>query len=166
MLNILSLKGDEVIVDSGCGSGFYSLEITKRLVDGKVISVDISDEMLAKLRRQVDKKRLNNSIDIRKGDCAYLPVEDNSADVGIIVAVWHHLKDPDKANKELFRVIKPSGRIVAIDFKNGGHHKQDIENKHKTLGIEEMKSILKDAGFVNIKAEIVGSWVVGYADKP
>lgn len=164
---ILNLKGDEVVVDSGCGSGFYSLAIGEKLVNGKVISVDISNEMLDKLRRQVDKRRLNNRIEVRKGDCTDIPVVDNFADVGIIVAVWHHLSDTRKANKELFRVIKPSGRIIAIDFKDGGHHNQDIGNdNYKTLGIMEMNAILKDAGFVNIKVEFVGSWVVGYADKP
>lgn len=167
VFKILNLKGDEVVVDSGCGSGFYSLAIGEKLVDGKVISVDISNEMLHKLRKQIDKRRLNKRIEIRQGDCTDLPVADNSADVGIIVAVWHHLTDPQKANQQLFRVIKPSGRIIAIDFKDRGHHNQDNQNEeHKTLGIEEMNSLLKDTGFVNIKVEFVGSWVIGYADKP
>lgn len=164
VFKILNLRGDEVIVDSGCGSGFYSLALGEKLEDGKVISVDISDEMLNRLRRQVKKKRLNDSIEIRQGDSTDLPVADNTADIGIIVAVWHHLEDPKKANQELLRVIKPSGRIVAIDFKDGGHHDQHGENN--TLGIEEMKALLEEAGFINIKVKFVGSWVIGYGDKP
>lgn len=164
VFRILNLKGNEVIVDSGCGSGFYSLELGKKLVDGKVISVDISHEMLDKLRKQVDKKGLDKQIEIREGDCSNLPLQDNSADIGIIVAVWHHLKNPIKANQELFRVIKPSGRIVAIDFKDGGHDNEGEE--HKNLGKDEMNTLLKESGFINIKVEFVGSWVVGYGDKP
>lgn len=164
---VLDLKGNEIVVDSGCGSGFYSLAVAKKLENGKVISVDISKEMLGGLEKQIKKKRLADRIEIKQGDCTKLPVDDNYADIGIIVAVWHHITDPKKANQELFRVIKSQGRVVAIDFKDGGHHHHKEAHKfQKTFGVDEMKQYLSEVGFVNEQAEIRGRWVLGYADKP
>lgn len=167
VFDLLNLKGNEVIIDSGCGPGFYSLQIAKRLPHGKVIGIDISDEMLTTLDKQMKKQKLQNQIDIRQGDCMNLPVDDNYADVGLTVAVWHHLPAPLKATQELFRTIKPQGRVIAIDFKDGGHeHHKHAHRFQKKFGTPEMEKLLAEAGFVNEHAELIGNWVIGYADKP
>jgi ubiquinone/menaquinone biosynthesis C-methylase UbiE len=171
IFELLSIKGDEIILDAGAGSGFYSLAIAKKMASGKVISVDISREMLTSLEKQAKRGHLLDYIDIRLGDCAKLPIENNTVDKAITVLVWHDMNMPNSAevaSQELYRVLKPGGKVVAVEWisKGEGHGSGHHRGFGEPFGEKEIKQILNQTGFVNEQAEVVRRLVIGYAEKP
>ncbi len=171
---ILGLEGDEVVLDAGCGSGFYSLDVAKRLSTGKVICVDVSETMLASLRRGARKRGLDGRLEVHLGACENLPIADAAADIGFSVVVWHHLDEPPAAGRELFRVIKPGGRAVVIEFNESAEKSRQRHHDHAPagnpggheLGGPGVERILGDAGFVDVQAEVIRGWVLVHGVKP
>ncbi len=117
LLDFLQLSGDEVVLDSGCGSGFHTLLLAEELPNGKVLAVDLSSEMLDRLEKNARKRGLEGRIEVIHGDGLDLDMDDNSVDRALSAAVWHHLDDPQGACKELVRVVRPGGRVVVVDLK-------------------------------------------------
>jgi arsenite methyltransferase len=102
------LRADERVVDVGCGAGIDSL-IAATMVgtEGRVIGVDMTPSMLQKARRAADEMALTNEA---------LPVEDGWADVVISNGVLNLMPDKAAALEEMFRVLKPDGRLQIGDI--------------------------------------------------
>ncbi|MBI2220322.1 MAG: methyltransferase domain-containing protein [Acidobacteria bacterium] len=170
LLRALDLRGDELVVDAGCGSGFYSLAIAGRLTSGRVICVDLSDEMMARLARRTARQGLSGRVDIRKGDVTALDLDEGLAGWAVSNGVWHELREPAQAARELFRVLQPGGRVVVTDFRDtrlgrriaAAHRAGD----HGPFSVDELKALLEAAGFARVGAEPVGHWVLAWGRKP
>lgn len=108
----------------GVGGGMELLQFAyfSRQNNG-VIGVDVVDEMLAASERNfADAEQLNpwfkkEMVDLRKGDALNLPVEDNSIDVAAQNCLFNIFKQDElkQALKEMYRVLKPRGRLVMSD---------------------------------------------------
>jgi ubiquinone/menaquinone biosynthesis C-methylase UbiE len=167
VLDLLALEGDETVVDSACGSGYYTLPLAKELSTGRVEAVDLSDAMLKRLGKRLKRARLSERVNISKGDCEALPLEAGTAQAGIIIAALHHLDHPHKAMEELCRVLEPGGRVVAVDWNPEVHqhkhaHKHGADQGHSEVNIDQL---LTDAGFADIHIEPRRSWMIGWARK-
>jgi len=166
VLRSLDLKGDERILDAGSGSGFYSIYLAKHLDSGKIVAVDQSKEMLAFLDRKARRKKLSDRIETHHGDLLELPLEDEAVDMGISIAVLHHIPEIRKALQELYRVIRPGGRLVVVDW-----DADDSINPHKHGGhdhglhIDEFHGLLRETGFTNITQGRVKKWILLYAER-
>lgn len=99
----LSLPHDPVIVDVGCGTGATAAALSKI---GSVVCVDVSPLALDYCRQ----RGLGNLLEAR---AEYLPLEPGSADIVVALDILEHLEDDSAALKEILRVLKPGGRIVA-----------------------------------------------------
>ena len=166
ILAYLALEGDERVLDAGAGSGYYSLNLARQLPRGQVVALDISPTMLDILARGAKRRKLQKRIAIREGDCGAIPLADAEMDNAITVAVWHHVPDSQLAVRELFRVLKPGGKVVAVDWiASGGHHHRHQE-KEWIFDSQAMTAHLNQAGFGSIKVETLGRWVIGFARKP
>lgn len=107
VLERLDLRGDETVLDAGCGSGRVSAELLKRLPRGRLIAVDGSEAMIAKAR-----ERLGEGVEYVVADLAELtPAE--PVDLVFSTATFHWITDHDRLFGHLHQALKPGGRLVA-----------------------------------------------------
>ncbi|MHA2097791.1 MAG: class I SAM-dependent methyltransferase [Candidatus Kariarchaeaceae archaeon] len=159
LVQLLFSNQATTFLDLGCGSGNYTFEIAKQL--GKnMFAIDQSNLMIDTIKK---KRRLfANLVQFNLGDAHCLPFKDNSFDGVFATNVLHHLHDKTKALKEVFRMLRPEGRIAIF-----GSTKEQIQNYWlneyfpqglqkacaRTIGKAKLKSMLEFTNFKSIKFE-------------
>lgn len=116
LLELLKIKPDQVVVDFGAGSGFYTLRMAGLVPKGKAIAVDIQPEMLAIIERKKKADGIENIELIRntEDDPKLAP---DSADLILLVDVYHELSLPYEVTRSLAKALKPGGRLVLVEFR-------------------------------------------------
>lgn len=117
----LRLKKGMTFLDMACGRGEYSLVVSKMIGNtGLVHAVDLWEEGIADLRRQISDRKIKN-IDARIADLREgIPVKDHRVDVCLMATVLHDLVETNGAGQaltEAARVLKPEGMLAVIEFK-------------------------------------------------
>jgi trans-aconitate 2-methyltransferase len=106
VLDRLDLRGDETVLDAGCGSGRVTKVLQERLPRGKVIAVDASPSMVEKAR-----EALGPEADVFVSDLVDLDLHDE-VDAVFSNAVFHWIPDHDRLFARLFEALKPGGQLV------------------------------------------------------
>lgn len=113
---ISSLKTGETVLDLGCGAGLDVLLAAQKVgPTGKAIGIDMTDDMIHRARDNAQKAGLSN-VEIHLAEIESLPLEDNSVDCVISNCVLNLVPDKSVAFAEIFRVLKPRGRLTASDL--------------------------------------------------
>ena len=121
---ILKLKGDEKVLDVGCGLGRMTICVAKHLNTGKVIGIDIWDKMeipgnspeRAYTNAQIEGVR--DRVEFKTGNILSIPFPDNSFDVVTSSSVINNLHGDSeklKALEEILRVLRPGGRFLLLE---------------------------------------------------
>lgn len=107
----LQLRGDETVLDAGCGSGSVTFDLLEKLPRGLIYAVDASSEMIASLQRQVDERGVTNVVPIRASLTDFTLPE--PVDAVFSNAVFHWITDDDALFGCLYSATKPGGRLRA-----------------------------------------------------
>lgn len=109
-LDSLGLRGDENILDAGCGTGRVTAELLRRFPRSRVTAVDASENMVHEAR--VGLQEFAGRVTIERQDLLDLPYS-NAFDVVFSTAVFHWIKDHERLFAVLLHVLKPGGVLVA-----------------------------------------------------
>ena len=161
VLERLELKGDELVIDAGCGSGRITEALIERLPRGRVIAVEQSASMI-----EAARGRLGERAELRVDDLLELHL-DEQADAILSTATFHWIKDHPRLFGSLHAALRPGGRLVAqcggtgnIDILRGkagrvcerdpyAAHFADWQNPWNYAGPEETRERLLAAGFTS-----------------
>ncbi len=146
-----AIGASDTIVDLGCGTGdLLPLLKTKSL---HVIGVEKSVKMLEEARKHYELDR--DGIDLRIGELEHLPLRDEEAEIALTNLVLHHLSEPQKAIKEVHRILKPGGSFIIIDLHL--HKDEDMRLKFGDLwlgfSMDRLENWLQKSGFLPKKVE-------------
>jgi trans-aconitate 2-methyltransferase len=112
VLGRLPLRGDETVLDAGCGSGRVTEQLLARLPAGRVVALDGSPAMVDAARARLAPFAAR--VDFVVADLmAPLPLPEASADAILSTATFHWIPDHDRLFQNLARVVRPGGRFVA-----------------------------------------------------
>jgi ubiquinone/menaquinone biosynthesis C-methylase UbiE len=156
---LASLKKGETVLDLGSGGGIDAFIASKKVgAKGKVIGVDMTEEMIQKAKTTAKKNGYDN-VEFKLGEIESLPLEDNSVDVVISNCVVNLAPDKEKVYNEVYRVLKPGGRIMISDIVTEEELpeevRQDFESWAGCVAGALVKSkyldTIRKAGFTNTK---------------
>ena len=160
----LRLRGDERVLDAGCGSGRVTAQLLERLPNGQVVALDGSADMLTEARRRLVRAVEEKRLELIQADLrAPLPLE-QPVDAILSTATFHWLPDHAALYRQLAAVLTPGGQLAA---QYGGVG--NIARVRKAIDAawplddawpgpwnfsapEQARTYLADAGFVDVEA--------------
>ncbi len=104
------------ILDLATGTADLAIALAKRNPQAHIVGMDISEKMLEIGKKKVAKQKMDPQIELRVGDAASLPFEDNTFDAVTVAFGVRNFEDLDKGLSEIHRVLKPNGQAVILEF--------------------------------------------------
>jgi ArsR family transcriptional regulator len=121
----------------------------------RVVGIDRSPDVLKRARALAERRGVKN-ITWKRGDMEKLPLEDTSVDVVLLSQALHHAADPARAMSEAARVLRPGGRVVALDLRE--HDQEWVRDRvgDRWLGFRdgELERLVLGAGLTDAKVRI------------
>lgn len=167
MLDLVNLQPGEQVLDVGCGTGTLAIAAKYRVgATGTVCGIDASPEMIARARKKAKK----NGVEVRfeNGVVEELSFADGTFDAVLSTLMLHHLgrKARQQCLREIRRVLKPGGRVVAIDFGEPAQNGMRISahfHRHGHVKFSDLVSMMNAAGFPTVAVGPVGTRNLHYA---
>ena len=105
------------VLDAGTGPGTLVRELARSLPGLQVYGIDLSDDMIRLARAHARSEQLEERVHFESGDVAHLPYPDQSFDVVVSTISIHHWFELEQPLRELYRVLRPGGRLWIYDFR-------------------------------------------------
>jgi arsenite methyltransferase len=144
ILDRIHLRGDETVLDMGCGRGAVLTAVARRLTTGRVTGVDIwsttdqSGNAKDVALRNASLESVGDRVQIETADMRSLPFPDATFDLVVSSLAIHNIRsnaDRKRAIAEAFRVVKPGGRIVIADIRATARYADAL----RTLGASNVE---------------------------
>jgi ubiquinone/menaquinone biosynthesis C-methylase UbiE len=160
VVELASLKPGESVLDVGCGTGTLAIA-AKRCVgpQGRVSGIDPSPEMIQRARKKARKSGIE--IIFENAAAEKLPFPDAAFDCVLSTVMLHHL--PEEARRkclsEIRRVLKPGGRLLAVDFGGPAEHRRSLVahfRQHMNFDLRKVIPMLDEVGLNAVQSGPVG----------
>jgi trans-aconitate 2-methyltransferase len=166
----LKLRGNELVLDAGCGTGRLTADLLEALPNGHVIGVDLSQNMLGSAREHLSGD-FGSRLNLVACDLLHLPFK-RRFDVIVSTAAFHWVLDPDRLFRDLHDLLVPDGRMEAQC--GGGPNVVRLRERANSLmaspkfarffvgfrepwlfqNAEQAAAALKRAGFIDIETSV------------
>jgi SAM-dependent methyltransferase len=152
----LALRPGDVVADVGAGSGYYTVRLAQAVgPKGKVVATDLQAGMIELLKARVAREKIANVAVLQGGpDDPRLPAR--TFDLILMVDVYHELSAPQLFVRRLKDALKPTGRLVLIEFRREDP-RVPIREEHK-MSVEQVRQELGADGFVIERVMDVLPW--------
>ena len=141
------------VADIACGEGYLSVE--SALWARRVVGVDRSPDVLKRARALAERRGVKN-VTWKRGDMEKLPLGDTSVDVVLLSQALHHAVNPPRAMSEVARVLRPGGRVLALDLRE--HDQEWVRDRvgDRWLGFkdDELERLVTGAGLADVKVRV------------
>lgn len=117
-INSLKVIQPKIILDVATGTGDFAFESQKILKPDRIIGIDISQGMLDVAQRKINKRNLNDKIEVQLGDSESLIFEDHTFDAVTVAFGVRNFENLQKGLNDIYRVLKPGGKAVVLEFSN------------------------------------------------
>ncbi len=144
MIDAAAMRGDEQVLDVGCGRGLLLIEVAGRLSSGRAVGVDIwstrdqSGNSADATRANLQAANVAAVTEVVDGDATRLPFENETFDLVVSSMVFHNIPDVGdraRAISEVERVLRPGGRVAVLDFLNTRAYARTLAER----GMERVK---------------------------
>jgi ubiquinone/menaquinone biosynthesis C-methylase UbiE len=145
------------IIDIGCGTGRYALPLA-RATGVQVFATDLSWAMAGKGRAKDTAKDVSWSL----SDACRIPFVDETFDAAFLFLVLHVVKDPRKALREAYRILRPGGHCLILAHTYSQMDRQTVLsffpearklNKRRMLSLTKAKDLVRELGFHHLRTE-------------
>ena len=135
LLDAIPWRGDEVVLDIGCGHGLFLVEAARRLRTGTAVGIDVwsqKDQWRNRPAAPIENARraaVAGRVCVHSADARRLPFPDARFDVVVSSLVVHNIpgaEDRRRAMREIVRVLKPGGRVVLVDLAHTAAYAREL----------------------------------------
>jgi ubiquinone/menaquinone biosynthesis C-methylase UbiE len=152
LLDLMRLASDDNVLDVGCGAGWLERLLSERVPEGRVVGIDISDEMVRRARRNY--VALENAMFV-VGGVDEIPWDANFFTRAISIESAYYWPDPATGLREILRVLREGGSawILMNYYRDNPHCHQwaaQFATHAHLFSADEWAALFHDAGFANI----------------
>jgi ubiquinone/menaquinone biosynthesis C-methylase UbiE len=164
LLRPARLQRGESVLDVGCGTGTLAIIAKHGVGTGAVHGVDASPEMITRARHKAQRARVDVGFHVASADA--LPFPDDHFDIALSTVMLHHLPRAVRvaAVREMRRVLKPSGRVLLVDFAGarGGKGPRLHFHRHGHVEPRALMDLTSEAGLRVADTGAIGRWRLHY----
>jgi len=160
LVELAGLQPRDKVLDIGCGTGTLAIVAKQRVgPEGTVDGVDASPEMIGRAKRKASKAGVEVRFQIAIVED--LPFPDECFDVVMSTLMLHHLPRPvrEQCVREMRRVLKPGGRVLAVDFATPARERKGLlarSHRHGHMALREIVELLNEGGLRVVERGAVG----------
>ena len=161
LLRFSRIATGECVLDVGCGTGTLAIAAKRQVgPSSSVHGVDASPEMIARAEKKAKKAGIE--VFFKQGLAEALPFPDAQFDVVLSTVMLHHLPARTRVEcaKQIRRVLKPGGRVLAVDFERMADQKRTFlshfHRPHGHVRVSDIVALLSEAGLSTIESGPVG----------
>jgi len=149
VIEALGLVGGEVVADLGAGSGYFTFRIAPKVGKaGKVLAVEIQDEMIETLRQRATAQKVTN-VEVVKGSESDPNLPVNGVDLVLMVDVYHELAYPFEVMTKVRKALKAGGRVVFVEYRKEDPQVR-IKEVHK-MSVAQLEKEMKAIGLTRLR---------------